>query len=103
MAKKRENKVARARQGIGGFLALIAVGFLVRDGAGFLDSNLQQLVTICKRFRRFRAFYVENDSSDGTPALLRRFAREYPQFTGLHLRNASRSHSAALCPKSKSR
>ena len=39
MAKKRENKVARARQGIGGFLALIAIGFLVMSFYFGTDIN----------------------------------------------------------------
>ena len=39
MAKKRENKVARARQGIGGFLALIAIGFLVMSFYFGTDLN----------------------------------------------------------------
>ena len=41
MAKKRENKVARARQGIGGFLALIAIGFLVMSF--YLGTDLNNL------------------------------------------------------------
>ena len=39
MAKKRENKVARARQAIGGFLALIAIGFLVMSFYFGTDLN----------------------------------------------------------------
>ena len=39
MAKKRENKVTRARQVIGGFLALIAVGFLVMSFYFGTDLN----------------------------------------------------------------
>ena len=39
MAKKRANKVARARQGIGGFLALIAIGFLVMSFYFGTDLN----------------------------------------------------------------
>ena len=41
MAKKRENKVARARQAIGGFLALIAIGFLVMSF--YLGTDLNNL------------------------------------------------------------
>ena len=39
MAKKREDKVARARQTIGGFLALIAIGFLVMSFYFGTDLN----------------------------------------------------------------
>ena len=39
MAKKRQNKVTRARQAIGGFLALIAVGFLVMSFYFGTDLN----------------------------------------------------------------
>ena len=39
MAKKRENKVARARQAIGGFLALTAIGFLVMSFYFGTDLN----------------------------------------------------------------
>ena len=41
MAKKRENKVTRARQTIGGFLALIAIGFLVMSF--YLGTDLNNL------------------------------------------------------------
>ena len=39
MAKKRENKIARARQTFGGFLALIAIGFLVMSFYFGTDLN----------------------------------------------------------------
>ncbi len=39
MAKKRENKVARARQAIGGFVALIAIGFVVMSFYFGTDLN----------------------------------------------------------------
>ena len=41
MAKKRQNKVTRARQAIGGFLALIAIGFLVMSF--YLGTDLNNL------------------------------------------------------------
>ena len=41
MAKKRQNKVTRARQAIGGFLALIGVGFLVMSF--YLGTDLNNL------------------------------------------------------------
>ena len=35
-------------------------GFLVRDGADFLEANLRTLFAIGERWRDFRIFFVEN-------------------------------------------
>ena len=75
----------------------LAISFIVRDGARFLSVNIAHLVRLGRRFREHRLFYVENDSTDGTRAVLRRLSRVYPQLQGLMLDGLG-NESHALCP-----
>ena len=76
---------------------IAAFTFLVRDAADFLEANARAVSSIGRtHFREHRLFYVENDSADGTRAILRRLERELP-LSGVML-NVSAERSTALCP-----
>ena len=74
---------------------IAAFTFLVRDAEDFLEANGRAVSSIGRtHFREHRLFYVENDSADGTRAILRRLERELP-LSGVML-NVSAERSTAL-------
>ena len=80
---------------------IAAFTFLVRDAADFLEANGRAVSSIGRtHFREHRLFYVENDSADGTRAILRRLERELP-LSGVML-NVSAERSTALCRRGRS-
>ena len=90
-----ENEAKRVARSTG-----IAFGFLVRDGMHFLERNLLFVMQLGSLFARHWVLFVENDSVDGTKALLADYQRRHSQVQGDMLNGVARNTSVALCPQS---
>ena len=75
-----------------------AISFLARDAMTYLPNNLRIIEQIAHNFARYRFFYLENDSSDGTGDYLRYWSLRKP-VTPLHFTQKI-MHSHDMCPKS---
>jgi hypothetical protein len=76
----------------------VAWYFIVRDGAEYLERNVTRLVDFSRRHALdYHFFFVENDSSDGTQAILERvMSSNATRVTGIFLRVAT-THSTEMC------
>ena len=76
----------------------VAFAFLIKDGERYLERNLRALMEVGARFHSFRIVFVENDSTDGTRALLRLAMERHPQVvSGAMLDGVSAASSLGLC------
>ena len=71
--------------------------FIVKDGAKYLEQNLNRIIHFAKRFPSWKIFYVENDSSDKTIQILETFTKIHKNITGKNLRLEDGKHSTELC------
>ena len=77
----------------------IAFALLIRDAARFIETSVEKLVELGAAFRERRIYYVENDSTDETRAILARLtARHDGILHGAMLDNVSAASSLYLCP-----
>lgn len=77
----------------------INFAFLVRDGAEYLERNLNCLADLGTSFATWTIYYVENDSADDTRRLLDSFGHRFPRrIFGEQLNGVSAQPSAFLCP-----
>mmetsp|Transcript_19325 Transcript_19325/g.32316 ORF Transcript_19325/g.32316 Transcript_19325/m.32316 type:complete len:450 (+) Transcript_19325:8-1357(+) len=84
--------------------ARVALAFLVRDAAQYLERNVDALADLGREFRRFRMFFVENDSSDATRNILSRLLQKHQEaLQGVMLDGAAAQTSFALCPPNAAR
>ena len=56
----------------------IVFGALIRDAESYLERNLIEIMQLGRRFQSYRFFYTENDSRDGTRAILTDFTHRHP-------------------------
>ena len=76
----------------------VAFAFLIKDGEQYLERNLRTLMEVGATFRSFRIVFVENDSTDGTRALLRSAMERHPRVvSGAMLDGVSAASSLGLC------
>lgn len=52
--------------------ASVGFCFIVKDGAEYLEANLDSLITFARRFAHHDVFVAENDSTDATRSILQR-------------------------------
>ena len=77
----------------------LAIAFLVRDAAEYIERNLWALAHLGSNFAAWRLYYLENDSTDDTRRLLDGFRNKFPMHVaGLMMDGASTQPSAFLCP-----
>lgn len=77
----------------------IAFALLIKDAARFIEKSVEQLYELGASFRESRVYYIENDSTDGTRAILARLATRHDgALHGAMLDNVSAASSLYLCP-----
>ena len=77
----------------------LAIAFLVRDAAEYIERNLWALAHLGSNFAAWRLYYLENDSTDDTRRLLDGFRNKFPMHVaGVMMDGASTQPSAFLCP-----
>ena len=70
----------------------VAIVGLARDIAGVLPKSIERIENTAKHFGDWRAFVIENDSTDGTKDLLRAWATEEPEHVVVQLVDNGRPH-----------
>jgi len=70
----------------------VAIVGLARDIAGVLPKSIERIENTAKHFGDWRAFVIENDSTDGTKDLLRSWATEEPEHVVVQLVDNGRPH-----------
>lgn len=65
---------------------------LARDIAGILPSNIARIETTARHFADWRAFVVENDSTDATKEILSKWATDNPAHVIVELLENGRPH-----------
>ena len=78
-------------------VARTAFGFLVRNGAGYLKTNLCRIQALGRVMGEYRISYTENDSKDHTRAILDAFERDDPYIRG-EQRDTGGADSHNICP-----
>jgi hypothetical protein len=76
----------------------IAFGFLVMNGDKYLEKNFVTLNALGLPYNSSRFFYVENDSSDHTKAILRKLKMRYNNLHGESVTQDGK-YSTRLCDK----
>ena len=76
--------------------ASLVAGFLVRDGASYLKTNVLAIEGLVQGMREYRIEYVENDSVDATRRILNALEARDARFRGIRLDGLG-NHSTALC------
>ena len=77
----------------------LAIAFLVRDAAEYIERNLWALAHLGSNFAAWRLYFLENDSTDDTRRLLDGFRNKFPMHVaGVMMDGASTQPSAYLCP-----
>ena len=76
----------------------VAFTFIVRDGAAYVRRNIHALDNLQPSFREQRIFYIENDSTDGTCAILANLSKYLGRrLSGRCLTGFAQKHSEMSC------
>lgn len=65
---------------------------LARDIAGILPASIDRIKETAKHFADWRAFVIENDSTDGTKDILQLWAMDDPRHVVVHLHDNGKPH-----------